>query len=364
MKILKKSFLLATAALLALSLTGCPDPDSNGEGNSTELPSSGLKIEKAEKGSSIEKTFTVDLSENPLNTTGIDKFKVDADVSSSVYVSFFEQATSEITDLECTATVTAVSETSLSIKVSVKLPEKDGKTAFNIYISSAYTENDTSIDQYVYFDVGNVIEESQTAFSDTLTAITDLSQIIEEESLYFYGKGSLFNNYRYDYYYTISKDSITKQGYTYSLSSNKYTSKSKYIDTYTFKDGTIYDEDEEVVGTLNKTGDTYYIVSESFPRTSGSGLFATFGKKVEENGNTKEAYISFYKDGICKLQSTYTYNGETESDEMTLAYHNDNGLISILQMSNAIYDGNSIIMLNGVLTKVDALPVIEDTSTN
>lgn len=364
MKILKKSFLLATAALLALSLTGCPNPDSNGEGNSTELPSSGLKIEKVEKGSSIEKTFTIDLSENPLNEKGTNEFVVNKDVSSSVYVSFFEQATSEVTELKWTATVTAVSETSLSIKVSVKLPEKDGKAIFDINISSTCTENETSIDQYVYFDVGNVIEESQTAFTDTLTAITDLSQITEEETLYFYRKGSPYNNYRYDYYYTISKDSITKQGYIYSLSSNKYTLISKYIDTYTFKGGIIYDEDEEVVGTLNKTGDTYYIVSESLPRTSGSGLFATFGKEVEENGNTEESYISFYKDGICKLQSTYTYNGETESDEMTLAYHNDNGLISILQMSNAIYDGNSIIMLNGVLTKVDALPVIEDTSTN
>ena len=360
MKILKKSFLLATAALLALSLTGCPNPDTNEE----ELPSSGLKIEKVEKGSSFKKTFTIDLSENPLNENGTKEYKVNKNVSSSVGTNFFEQSTSEVTDLKCNAIVTALSETSLSIEVSIELPKKDGKIAFNIYIPYTYTTNDTSIDQYVYFDVGNVIEESQTAFTDTLTAITDLSQIIEEESLYLCEKNFSHDDYRYDYYYTFTKDSITREEYLYDLSLNKYIQKYTSTDDYTFNDGIIYDEKGAVLGALKKADDTYYIVDESLPRTSGSGLFATFGKKVEEDSYTQEAYMSFYKDGICKTQSTYTYEDETESSETTLVYLNNNGLITF-SYGNAIYDGNSIIMLNGdVLTKVDALPVIENTSTN
>ena len=361
MKILKKSFLFATAALLALSLTGCPNPDTNEE----ELPSSGLEIEKAEKGSSFKKTITIDLSENPLNDTGTNNFEVDEDVSDYVYVSFFEQATSETTSLECKATVTAVSETSLSIEVSAKLPEKDGKATFNIRIPSTYTENKSSIDQYTYLDVGNVIEESQTAFTSTLTAITDLSQITKDKTLYLCSKGASYNNYRYDYYYIISNESITNQEYKYDLSLNKYIEKSSYTETYTFKDGIINDKDQREVGTLKKAGDTYYIVSGSMSRTSGSGLFATFGTEFEEDGETGKSYVSFYKDGICKLQSTYTCEDETESYETTLVYHNDNGLIFISSMSYIIYDGNSISILeSGGLTKVDALPVIENTSTN
>ncbi len=357
MKILKKSFLLATAALLALSFTGCHGSETT---NNPTDSASGLEIPKAKKGSTFEKTYTIDLSKNPLSEKGCDYFVLKADVSDLIDASFWEQSTLEKTELECTATVTAVSTTSLSIKVSAVLPEKDGKVILEIYIPQSYTENETSIYQTEFVDVGNVTEESQKAFPLTLTAINNLNQIVaEDETLYFCQKCNPNSTYRYDYYYTIYNDHILKVQYKYDLSSNEYIYKDNSIYTYTLKDGIILNEKESEVGYLFKAGDTYYITAQSLPRTSGSGLFATFEKEVEEDGVSMKISLSFYKDGICKAQSSYTYEGETMSDEMYNAYHNDNGLITVSEVDNAIYDGSSIVLINGILTKTDSLPVVE-----
>ena len=98
-----------------------------------------------------------------------------------------------------------------------------------------------------------------------------------------------------------------------------------------------WEENGRSVALLN--GTQYSVVEGKLPRTSGSGLYATFS-----DGTIS---VTLKNNGTC----TITYSGVTESGTFT----NDNGLLEMTsggETNHHFYDGTSFYFVNDLLTEV------------
>ena len=99
------------------------------------------------------------------------------------------------------------------------------------------------------------------------------------------------------------------------------------------------------VALLN--GTQYSVVGGKLPRTSGSGLYATFSGTFTEAGKSVTLSVTLKNNGTC----TMTDSEVTESGTFT----NDNGLLEMTiegEKMYGFYDGSSIYMVDDLLTEV------------
>lgn len=344
MKTLKKSFLIAGAALLALSLAGCQKPK--------ERPSSDVATVSANQGSTLEKTITVDLSDNPLTDETLETLEAGDSAKGFFSTQFLDAETLEMSDFsseleDFTATLKEFSSTSLTIDISVTLPEKDGRLLFLVQLGGSGFKNTKYVNQkgVLIVNIGSVPNVTETAMKTSSVSLAD------DESLYLYRTSKETEKERSEIWYAFTNTSAKEMRFTYSLEDNKYTASTTRA-TYTIKDGIMYNSSNKVYGSLVKNGDSYYIINESFPRTDGEGLFASFSKEVDGIKST----FSSYKDGLVEI--------DTESSDihmkLTELYTNKNGCLSVFNVGNVIYDGSSIITAEEY-TKGTALPEVADS---
>ena len=107
-----------------------------------------------------------------------------------------------------------------------------------------------------------------------------------------------------------------------------------------------WEEDGKSVALLN--GTQYSVVEGKLPRTSGSGLYATFSETFTEDGESFTFSMTLKNDGTI----TMTDPKETVSGTFT----NNNGLLAMTiegkKTLYGFYDGSSIYMVNDLLTEV------------
>ena len=347
MKTLKKSFLIAEAAFVALSLIGCQDPEVQ-----EERPSSGIETMATNQGSTITKTITVDLSDNPLTDDAVADLKLDDDVSYFFDAQFLDSETMKLSYSgldDLTATLKEFSNNSLTVEISATVPEKDGKL-----LIFAELGGDDDFEDELYSNqkgvllvnignVPNVTEASMAITTVTLAEDEDLTlSCIEDET----------ETTRTELWFNFTNGTVQATERIYSIESSSYTSSSKKAE-YTFKDGVMYDSSNNVYGSLVKNGDTYYIISTSMPRTDGTALFATFAGEVSGG----KASFSFYEDGIVEWKVEFSDDDSVYYIKSTEFYTNENGYgyIFIYATDDFIYDGSSILAAAYTLTKEETV---------
>ena len=115
--------------------------------------------------------------------------------------------------------------------------------------------------------------------------------------------------------------------------------------TYWNDDTSGWEEKGKSVALLN--GTQYSVVEGKLPRTSGSGLYATFSGTFTEDGQPLTMLVTFKNNGTC----TMTVQEETSS----VTFTNNNGLLTMTIKGEKIYgfyDGSSIYMVDDLLTEV------------
>ena len=106
-----------------------------------------------------------------------------------------------------------------------------------------------------------------------------------------------------------------------------------------------WEEDGNSVALLN--GTQYSVIEGKLPRTSGSGLYATFSETFTEDGESFTVSLTFKNNGTW----TMTYSGVTESGTFT----NNNGFLVMTsggETKRHFYDGTSFYFVNEFLTEV------------
>ena len=368
--------LLAAAALLFVA-TGCnpadDDDDEEETTSSTSTSTSTAQSAAVATGAAYSETVTLDLSSSALNSSGVSKFAVGSDVTdffalSEVSTARAAAGSSSIADFK--AVVTAVSATSITVKMTATAPTVDCKVVVAISIPADYTASGKAVVQNVA--VVNVGETSATASSASasLSDYTKVTSFSAETILYEVEKEedpdtTDFTYTQKAYYYVFGTDgSVTRYKY-YLDDANNIVEKSSNSVVCKFENGKLYKHADEAdggdyVGTLYKKGGAYYLIDEdeALKRTSGSGLFATFGetyedKHTEEVDGTTYTYkkvdttsLTFCSDGtMYGSQEGETYNGstlaESYADCITGTFTNSSGIITTdgYVMGTYTYDG-------------------------
>ena len=108
----------------------------------------------------------------------------------------------------------------------------------------------------------------------------------------------------------------------------------------------VWEEDGKSVALLN--GTQYSVVEGKLPRTSGSGLYATFSETATEAG------VSFTISATLKNDGTYTLTEPEGTGSGT--FTNNNGLLAMARAGKTtlygFYDGSSIYIVSKLLTEV------------
>ena len=354
--------LLAATALI-FTATGCnfSDDDDDEEETSSTSTSTAQSTSVA-KGAAYSETVTLDLSSSALNSSGVSKFAVDEDVTdffalSEVSTARAAAGSSSIADFK--AVVTAVSATSITVEMTATAPTVNCKVVVAISIPADYTESGKAVVQNVA--VVNVGETSATASSASasLSDYTKVTSFSAETILYEVEKEedpdtTDFIYTQKAYYYVFGADgSVTRYKY-YLDDADNIVGKSSNSVVFKFENGKLYKHADEAdggdyVGTLYKKGGAYYLIGEdeAWKRTSGSGLFATFGETYEEtytdtdNGTTYYAYkdvetisLTFCSDGtLYGSEDGETYKDNTLAESyavgITGTFTNSSGILTV-----------------------------------
>ena len=108
-----------------------------------------------------------------------------------------------------------------------------------------------------------------------------------------------------------------------------------------------WEEDGKSVALLN--GTQYSVVDGKLPRTSGSGLYATFSETFTEDGESFTVSVTLKNDG------TYTANDDDPEDTESGTFTNNNGLLAMTTAGDTwygLYDGTSFYFVDKLLTEV------------
>ena len=246
----------------------------------------------------------------------------------------------------------------------------DCKVVVAISIPADYTESKKAVVQNVA--VVNVGETSATASSASasLSEYTKVTSFTAETILYEVEKEedpdtTDFTYTQKAYYYVFGTDgSVTRYKYYLDDAANIVGKSSESV-VCKLDNGKLYEYADEsdggdYVGTLYKKGGEYYLIGEdeALKRTSGSGLFATFGETYEEtytkevDGTTytykrvETTSLTFCSDGtMYGSEDGERYNGSTLTESYaavtTGTFTNSSGIITAdgYVMCTYTYDG-------------------------
>ncbi|MDY5684372.1 MAG: hypothetical protein SPG48_12585 [Treponema sp.] len=308
MKKVSKLTALLAAGLLALgtfSFVSC----SNGSGESSDTNNTPVTKEVTTT------TTTITISGKDYTYTTVDGTSQNSDGVT-------------ISD-DGTITITADDGSKLTIKgTSITYTTSDGK----IYSG---TSSDSSDSESIVLkgDAGEPITATSKSETKTETVSSDSAGSGTVRELYFTDlEGKIFN-YKND----RGEDRWCKfDGGKVYKSSDK---------TYWNDDTSGWEEKGKSVALLN--GTQYSVVGGKLPRTSGSGLYATFSGTFTEAGKSVTLSVTLKNNGTC----TMTDSGATMSGTFT----NNNGLLTMTIDGEAMYgfyDGSSIYMVDDLLTEV------------
>ena len=309
MKEISKLTALLAAGLLALgtfSFVSC----SNGSGESSDTNNTPV----TEKVTTTTTTITID-GTNYTYTT------VDGTSQNSDGVMISDDGT---------ITITADDGSKLTIKgTSITYTTFDGKTYSGTSSDSSDSESITLTGA-----AGKITATSKSETkTETVSSDSERSGTVRELSFADL-EGKIFN-YKKD----NGEDRWCKfeGGKVYKATSLEYQN---------WSDDTSHWEDYgKSVALLN--GTQYSVVEGKLPRTSGSGLYATFSGTFTEAGKSVTLSVTFKNNG------TYTFI----DPEGTVSgpFTNDNGLLEMTiegEKMYGFYDGSSIYMVDDLLTEV------------
>ena len=308
MKKVSKLTALLAAGLLALgtfSFVSC----SNGSGESSDTNNTPVTKEVTTTTTTItiggtDYTYTI-VDGTPQNSDGI-----------------------TISD-DGTITITADDGSELTIKgTSITYTTSDGKTYSGTSSDSSDSESIT-----LTGDSGEITATSKSE-TKTETVSSDSADSGTVRELSFTDlEGKIFN------YKDDGDDRWYKfeDGKVYEATSLEYQN---------WRDETSdWEENGSSVALLN--GTQYSVVEGKLPRTSGSGLYATFSETVTENGESFTFSVTLKNNGTC----TITEPEATGSGPFT----NNNGLLTMTiegEKMYGFYDGTSIYIVEDLLTEV------------
>ena len=228
-----------------------------------------------------------------------------------------------------TITITADDGNKLTIKgTSIIYETSDGKT-----YSGTSSDSLDSESIVLTGDSGEITATSKSETkTETVSSDSEGSGTVRELSFTDL-EGKIFN---------YKKDNGEDRWYKFE-GGRVYKSSDK---TYWNDDTSDWEEWGESVALLN--GTQYSVVRGKFPRTSGSGLYATFSGTFTEAGEPFTMLVTLKNDGTC----TATDSEETVSGTFT----NNNGLLAMARAGKTtmygFYDGSSIYELDDLLTEV------------
>ena len=223
-----------------------------------------------------------------------------------------------------TITITADDESKLTIKgTSITYTDSEGKTYSG-------TSSDSSDSESIVLtgDSGEITATSKSETkTETVSSDSEGSGTVRELSFTAL-EGKIFN---------YKKDNGDDRWYKFE-GGKVYKSSDK---TYWNDDTSGWEEKGKSVALLN--GTQYSVVEGKLPRTSGSGLYATF----------TEGTIS----ATLKNDGTYTLiDSGASGATMSGTFTNNNGLLAMARAGKTtmygFYDGSSIYMVDDLLTEV------------
>ena len=226
-----------------------------------------------------------------------------------------------------TITITADDGSKLTIKgTSITYTTSDGKTYSGTSSDSSDSESIT-----LTGDSGAITATSKSETkTETVSSDSERSGTVRELTFTDL-EGKIFNY----------KDDGEDRWYKFE-DGKVYKSSDK---TYWNDDTSGWEEKGKSVALLN--GTQYSVVGGKQPRTSGSGLYATFSGTFTEAGKSVTLSVTLKNNGTC----TMTDSEETGSGTFT----NDNGLLEMTiegEKMYGFYDGSSIYIVSELLTKV------------
>ena len=305
MKKVSKLTALLAAGLLALgtfSFVSC----SNGSGESSDTNNTPV----------TKKVTTTTTTTITINGTNYTYTTVDGTPQTSDSITVSDDGT---------ITITADDESKLTIKgTSITYTNSEGK----IYSG---TSSDSSDSESITLtgDSGEIITATSESETKTETVSSDSAGSGTVRELSFTDlEGKIFN---------YKKDNGEDRWYKFE-GGRVYKSSDK---TYWDDETSDWENYGKSVALLN--GTQYSVVEGKLPRTSGSGLYATF------SGTFTEGSISV----TLKNDGTYTITDpEGTASEM---FTNNNGLLAMARAGKTMYgfyDGSSIYMVDDLLTEV------------
>lgn len=133
----------------------------------------------------------------------------------------------------------------------------------------------------------------------------------------------------------------------YKFEGGKVYKSSDITNEYSWNDKTgEWTKEDNAVALLN--GTQYAVYFCTLPRTSGSGLYATFSETFTEGGQSFTIAVTLKNDGTCT-------NTDPESGTYSAKFTNTNGLIAMTAEGDTMYgfyDGSKIYMVGDLLTEV------------
>lgn len=312
MKEISKLTALLAAGLLALgtfSFVSC----SNGSGESSDTNNTPVTKEVTTT------TTTITIGDTDYTYTTVDGTSQNSDGVT-------------ISD-DGTITITADDGSKLTIKgTSITYTTSDGKTYSGTSSDSSDSESIT-----LTGDSGEITATSKSETkTETVSSDSEGSGTVRELSFTDL-EGRIFN------YKDDGEDRWYKfeDGKVYKISDKTYWSDKNYWNNKTSE----WEVKGKSVALLN--GTQYSVVGGKLPRTSGSGLYATFSETFTEDGVSVTLSMTLKNNGTC----TITDLEETGSGTFT----NNNGLLTMTMEDEAMYgfyDGSSIYMVDDLLTEV------------